>query len=64
MTAVKSFEASRNKDKQRNIQYLLHKDFAIKANMLENGFRAVRKTILPYEKKELFRKIISFLTLR
>ena len=39
MTAVKGFEESRNRDKQRNIQYLLHKDFAIKANRLENGFR-------------------------
>jgi hypothetical protein len=39
VTAIKGFEASRNRGEQRNIQCLLHKDFCVKAMALENGFR-------------------------
>ena len=65
MTAVKGFEESRNRDKQRNIQYLLHKDFAIKANRLENGFRkGCEENNFVLQKKKAFRKIIFFASLR
>ena len=61
MTAVKGFEESRNRDEQRNIQYLLHKDFAIKGKKAVE--KAVRKTILPCEKKRHLEKSFSSLLL-
>ena len=64
MTTVKGFETSKNRSEQRNMQYLLYKDFAIKANALKTGLKkAVRKTILPCETKRHFEKSFSFLLL-
>jgi hypothetical protein len=45
VTAVKGFEVSKNRDKQRNIQYLFYKSFAIKVNTLENCFEKGYKEI-------------------
>jgi len=65
VTAAKGFEASKKWDEQRNMQYLLHKDFAIKANTLKNRFgKGCNENNFALQKKKTFSKIIFFLTLR
>ena len=65
MTAAKGFEASKKWDEQRNMQYLLHKGFAIKANTLKNRFgKGCNENNFALHKQKTFSKIIFFLTLR
>ena len=64
MTAAKGFEASKKWDEQKNMQYLLHKDFAIKANTLKNRFgKGCNENNFALQKKRPSAKSFSFLLL-